>query len=262
MTMSSEDVNEWSWGKHVRGAPARPGATGGGKALHWPFLVPIPAALAVVAHPDDESFGLGALLAGLVERGTQVSLLCFTHGERSTRSDPGEDLGRRRASELEAAADRLGLCSVTLLDFLDGTLSSFPEGRLDQEIEETLGFATTLVVFEPSGVTGHPDHRAVTAAAERVAVRWGLNLLEWGIGMEVATSLNREFRTDFIAFVPGPSCAVLDVDRSAQAEAIACHQSQVEHNPVVARRLELQGDRELIHWLPAVALFRLSRRPP
>jgi N-acetylglucosamine malate deacetylase 2 len=260
--MGATELMEWSRGQRVRGAPARARAMSGGKALHWPFVAPIPAALAIVAHPDDESFGLGALLAGLVERGTQVSLLCFTRGEGSTRDSPGRDLGARRAGELEAAAVRLGLSKVTLLDFRDGCLSSCPGDRLEHEIEEALGFATTLVVFEPSGVTGHPDHRAVTAAAERVAVGWGLNLLEWGIGLEVAISLNREFRTTFIAFVPGPSCAVLDVDRSAQAEAIACHQSQLQHNPELARRLELQGDRELIHWLPAATLFRLSRRTP
>ncbi|MBO0713197.1 MAG: PIG-L family deacetylase [Acidimicrobiales bacterium] len=231
----------------------------GRKALHWPFR-PIPAALAVVAHPDDESFGLGALLAGLVERGTTVSVLCFTHGEAGSRGKPGEDLASRRARELEAAAEQLGLSEVRLLDYRDGSLSSYPPARLEREIEDTLGFATTLVVFEPSGVTGHPDHRAVTAAAERVAVRWGLNLLEWGIGLEVVISLNREFHTAFNAFVPGPSCAVLEVDRSAQSDAIACHQSQLQNNLVLGRRLELQGERELVHWLPAVTSLRLSRR--
>lgn len=257
--MTVTDPDERYRGGSVRGAPARARARFGRRAPHWPFR-PIPAALAVVAHPDDETFGLGALLAGLVERGTKVSVLCFTHGEASSRGAPEEGLGSTRARELEAAAARLGLTKVTLLDFRDGSLSEYPPASLEREIEDTLGFATTLVVFEPSGVTGHPDHQAVTAAAERVAVRWGLNLLEWGIGLEVATSLNREFHTAFIAFVPGPSCAVLNVDRSAQSDAIACHQSQLQNNLVLGRRLELQGERELIHWLPAVTSLRLSRR--
>jgi LmbE family N-acetylglucosaminyl deacetylase len=214
----------------------------------------------VVAHPDDESFGLGALLAGLVERGTKVSLLCFTRGEAGSQGVPAQDLASRRARELEAAAARLGLSEVRLLDFRDGSLSSYPPARLERAIEDALGFATTLVVYEPSGVTGHPDHRVATAAAEGVAVRWGLNLLEWGIGLEVATTLNREFHTAFIAFVPGPSCAVLKVDRSAQSDAMACHESQLQNNLVLERRLELQGERELIHWLPAVTSLRLSRR--
>ncbi|HLI74718.1 MAG TPA: PIG-L family deacetylase, partial [Acidimicrobiales bacterium] len=41
-------------------------------------------ALAVVAHPDDESFGLGAVLAALVRSGGDVRVLSFTHGEAST----------------------------------------------------------------------------------------------------------------------------------------------------------------------------------
>jgi LmbE family N-acetylglucosaminyl deacetylase len=40
-------------------------------------------ALAVIAHPDDESFGLGAVLAAF-GAGTQVRVLCFTRGEAST----------------------------------------------------------------------------------------------------------------------------------------------------------------------------------
>jgi hypothetical protein len=40
--------------------------------------------LAVVAHPDDESFGLGAVLAAVVGEGAEVGVLCLTHGEAST----------------------------------------------------------------------------------------------------------------------------------------------------------------------------------
>ncbi|MFI6402263.1 PIG-L family deacetylase [Streptomyces sp. NPDC050548] len=46
---------------------------------------------AVVAHPDDESFGLGGLLALLSARGVPTTVLCFTHGEASTlHAGPGD----------------------------------------------------------------------------------------------------------------------------------------------------------------------------
>ena len=56
-------------------------------------------ALAVVAHPDDESFGLGAVLSTLSRAGVTVRVLCLTHGEASTlglNADFGDV--RRRAT--------------------------------------------------------------------------------------------------------------------------------------------------------------------
>lgn len=52
-------------------------------------------ALVVIAHPDDESFGLGAVLHALVTAGTPVDVLCFTHGEASTLG-AATDLGKMR----------------------------------------------------------------------------------------------------------------------------------------------------------------------
>ncbi|MER6126041.1 PIG-L family deacetylase [Streptomyces sp. NPDC001795] len=45
----------------------------------------------VVAHPDDQSFGLGGLLALLADGGAPAAVLCFTHGEASTlHGRPGD----------------------------------------------------------------------------------------------------------------------------------------------------------------------------
>ncbi len=218
-------------------------------------------ALAVVAHPDDESFGLGAVLAHLVARGVSVSLVCFTHGEASTLGTDatgGSDLGTRRAAELRQAADQLGLDEVTLLDYPDGGLPAVPDAELDAHVEARLGQLAAvrprepaaLVAFERAGVTGHLDHRAATAAAWRVATRHGLPLLEWTVSPEVARALNAELGTRFTSFGPGASPCALHVDRSVQARAVACHVSQASGNAVLARRLELQGAVELVRWLP------------
>ena len=40
--------------------------------------------LVVVAHPDDESFGLGAIISQMTATGAAVHILCYTHGEAST----------------------------------------------------------------------------------------------------------------------------------------------------------------------------------
>ena len=86
--------------------------------------------LAVVAHPDDESFGLGAVIDRLAAGGTAVHVLCYTHGEASTLNETGTDLHRARESELRRASTELGAASVTLLDYPDGRLAGIPPGEL------------------------------------------------------------------------------------------------------------------------------------
>jgi LmbE family N-acetylglucosaminyl deacetylase len=198
-------------------------------------------AVAVIAHPDDESFGLGAVLAALVDAGTSVSVLCLTQGEASTLGATA-DLGACREIELRAAAQVIGVTSVALFDFADGHLGDVDEATLDHVVEHHTQRADLLVVFEPGGVTGHPDHRAATAAAHRVAARAGISVLEWGVSPTVASALHDEFG---VPFVPFDGDAV-DVDRTRQQAAIACHRSQAADNAVLARRLALQGSGERV----------------
>ncbi|EUA14158.1 glcNAc-PI de-N-acetylase family protein [Mycobacterium kansasii 732] len=50
--------------------------------------------LAVFAQPDNESFGLAAVLRGFTTQGTRVRALCFTHGEASTPGQTDRHLAR------------------------------------------------------------------------------------------------------------------------------------------------------------------------
>jgi LmbE family N-acetylglucosaminyl deacetylase len=201
---------------------------------------------AVVAHPDDETFGLGALLAHLADEGREVRLLCFTHGEASTLG-AAEELGEVRRRELYDAARVLGVAQVTLLDLADGSLDDVPDGELDRRID---GWLTTdvvaLLVFEPQGVTGHPDHRAVSRAAERVADQRGLLVIEWGIDPLAAAQLEEHHGLSFESIGDGPGVYNVRVDRTAQREAIQRHASQLDDDPVVCKVLELHGDFERV----------------
>ena len=51
---------------------------------------------AVVAHPDDESFGLGGLPALLSALGVPITVLCFTPGPGSASPSPSPSLGSAR----------------------------------------------------------------------------------------------------------------------------------------------------------------------
>ena len=75
--------------------------------------------LVVMAHPDDESFGMGGTLAWYAEKGAAVHLICATRGE-SGEVDPEHmrgyaTIGEKREAELRCAAEILGLESVQFL---------------------------------------------------------------------------------------------------------------------------------------------------
>lgn len=218
-------------------------------------LESVTGVVAVVAHPDDESFGLGAVLAALTGRGVPVSVVCFTRGEASTLRDSPGDLAVIRADELRRAATVLGIDDVVLLDYADGELAKVGLGQLAAHV----GAAITrhrpshLVVFDLDGITGHPDHvratEAALAAAADTADAAGVAVLAWALPQQVATALNAEFGTGFVGRDPAALDATVAVSRVRQWHAIECHRSQSSDNPVLHRRLQLQGDVEYLRWL-------------
>ena len=106
--------------------------------------------LVVVAHPDDESFGLGAVVDKFVDSGSAVSVLCFTHGEASTLHGVDGNLSQIRAAELAAAAAVLGISSVHLRAYPDGGLGDVAIGELAALVvqEARTRGANGLLVFD------------------------------------------------------------------------------------------------------------------
>ena len=207
--------------------------------------------LAVVAHPDDESFGLGAVLSAFADAGATVSALCFTHGEASTVHGVAGDLAAVRVGELEAAARVLGASGVKLLGYPDGALAEVDLGELAAHVVEMASQvdADGLVAFDLDGVTGHPDHSRATAAGLCAARTLGLGLLGWTLPCNTADQLSEEHGTSFTGHLPSGLDVVITVDRARQLDAIAEHRSQAVPGSVLWRRLELLGDREHLRWL-------------
>lgn len=206
--------------------------------------------LAVVAHPDDESFGLGAILDSFGRAGSQVSVLCLTHGEASTLG-PAGDLGRLRAAELQNAAKELGVDSAVLLDHPDSALADVDLTMLTGDVlaQIKVAGADGLLVFDPSGVSGHPDHAAATAAALAAARCADLPVLGWTLPRSVAGRLNGQLGTSFIGHDPADIDLVLRVDRQHQRIASLAHASQAVPATVLWHRLDLLGDQEHLRWL-------------
>src|SRR5487761_1165145 len=177
--------------------------------------------LVVVAHPDDETFGLGAVIDAMTSAGSAVHVLCFTRGEASTLNERDADLPAARAEELRQASAELGVASCTLLDYPDGGLAAVPRPELEAQVTGLAARhgADGLLVFDDTGITGHRDHQAATAAA---------------------VSAGRP---------AGQVDIRVRVDRTRQRRAALLHASQISPAAVLWRRLQLQGDCEHLRWI-------------
>jgi LmbE family N-acetylglucosaminyl deacetylase len=133
--------------------------------------------LTVWAHPDDESYLSGGLMAVVGAAGGRVVNVTATLGEHGTPDPaafPPKRLARIRRRELSAALATLDVADALVLDLEDGTLDAVDLTVGARSIMELLErFEPDVVVsFGPDGVTGHPDHVAVGAWTERAVSAW------------------------------------------------------------------------------------------
>ena len=120
--------------------------------------------LVLAPHPDDEVFGCGAALADLRGRGALVTVLVLTDGA----GDERDAAARRRTAQLrlaesEAALALLGGGEIRSAGFRDRGLWD-DVSALRAAVERALLDASPDLVFVPSPVEIHPDHRAVAEA--------------------------------------------------------------------------------------------------
>ena len=125
--------------------------------------------LAVFAHPDDETLGLGSTLARYAAEGVETYLVCATRGERgwyeSEGPDPGlEQVGRIREGELQCAAGQLAIHEVGFLGYIDGDVDQASPAEIIGKIASHIRRIRPQVVvtFGPDGAYGHPDHIAIS----------------------------------------------------------------------------------------------------
>jgi len=131
--------------------------------------------MAVLAHPDDESLGVGVTMAKYAAEGVETYLATATRGERGWNGPEADfpglaELGKIRTEELNCAAQALGIRRVDFLDYIDGDLDQANPPEVISKIVCLLREIRPQVVlsFAPEGVYGHPDRIAIsqlTAAA-------------------------------------------------------------------------------------------------
>ena len=134
----------------------------------------IDRAVVFVAHPDDETFCSG-IICELVERGTEVTVLCLTRGEGGpTGNSTREELGRVRSAEMRDSCDALGVSRVEFLGHIDPTAKGFrlfaPDvsvGELSRQVLPEFENVDLVISHGSSGEYWHPAHLLVYAATMR-----------------------------------------------------------------------------------------------
>jgi len=151
--------------------------------------------LLIVAHPDDETFGCGSVLAHATASGLESVVVCATRGELGEVSGTlppevdadsldADGLGRIREAELRTATSLLGAGRVELLGWRDSGVDGEPaQGSLaaaaTSDVAAVLAYRIDGmwpdIVIVPHGSDGHRDHIAICdatlAALERCSWR-------------------------------------------------------------------------------------------
>jgi LmbE family N-acetylglucosaminyl deacetylase len=141
--------------------------------------------LAILAHPDDESFGLGGTLARYAREGVEVHVCTATDGaagavDEKAASAETTSLASVRREELECACRVLGV-ALHRLDYRDSGMEGAPDNghpdslyqadldKVARELARVMCQIRPQVVITHDATGGyfHPDHMRVHQAVRR-----------------------------------------------------------------------------------------------
>jgi LmbE family N-acetylglucosaminyl deacetylase len=176
----------------------------------------------VVPHPDDETLAVGGLIAIQRAKGVDVTIIAVTDGENAYEQNQG--LAELRREEQICALERLGVPRRKVIRL--GLTDSDVAGREDELIAQLRSFITegTQVIAPWSG-DFHPDHEACGRAAEIAAREARATLLSYFFWTWHRGSVSTLETLRLHKFVLTAEAM------TAKREALACHGSQLEHEP-------------------------------
>jgi bacillithiol biosynthesis deacetylase BshB2 len=129
--------------------------------------------LAVLAHPDDETFICGGTLAKYAKQGADITLVSATKGEMGRRmGNPPyltrESMPAAREKELREACGHLGIRELKFLGIRDKCIEYEDQEELVQRIVRIIRETkpSVLLTFHEK-LGGHPDHCAIGKSAAR-----------------------------------------------------------------------------------------------
>ena len=126
--------------------------------------------LGIWAHPDDEAYLAGGVMALARDNGQRVVCVTATRGEHGTADPvawPPDRLAAERTQELASCLSVLGVREHHWLGHRDGGCAQADPGAAVAQLCAVLDDVRpdTVLTFGPDGITGHADHRTVSAWA-------------------------------------------------------------------------------------------------
>jgi LmbE family N-acetylglucosaminyl deacetylase len=201
-----------------------------------------PVLLAVFAHPDDESYRAGGLLAHLASKGVRVQVVTATRGEAGSRGDPPlcsmDELSSLREKELQCACGALGILPPIFLGLKDGHLAEYDKKIAAQRILVIMSEISpqVLLTYGPGGISGHPDHIAIGEIA-REAFLCSQNVSAM-YQMVIPKSIATELALNQLVATPDSQVTLaVNVSRVwvQKWDAIHCHCSQISSSPLLKK---------------------------
>ncbi len=200
----------------------------------------------VSPHPDDETLGVGGIIAATAAASTPVLVISVTDGEAARCHVPnGQELADVRLCELDDALSHLVVgqrCQRRLLRVADGDVAA----HID-EVSHCIAVALRPgdALLAPLADDGHPDHEAVSLAAlaaarHRGVAMWSFPVWAWHWHEPQRSSLRRGVRVQLD-----------NVARRRKQAAMRCYTSQLRGpSPVVPAFMLPRLDREFEVLVP------------
>jgi LmbE family N-acetylglucosaminyl deacetylase len=175
---------------------------------------PLGTILGVWAHPDDEAYLSSGVMAAAAANGQRVVVAHATLGEQGA-PDPGacppSRMARIRRRELTRSLRAVDVREHHLLGHPDGGCDQVDDDLAASQVAELIDTIRpdTILTFGPDGLTGHPDHRAVSRWVHRAweATARSARLLHATVTTDWAAR-HRALNEQIGAFEPGLPRAV------------------------------------------------------
>jgi LmbE family N-acetylglucosaminyl deacetylase len=200
--------------------------------------------LSLWAHPDDEGYCCGSIMANAVRNGQRVVCVTATRGELGSTDESrwpnGPELAAIRTDELAASLAVLGVTEHAWFDYPDGGCADIDPDEAVARVRAVIDDVKpdTILTFGPDGGTFHPDHMAVSrwasaaAAGTSMRVLHNVNTPEWQTAMDQLVPRELVMMQDGDpVVVPAQECDLYFVvsgeDLEQKYQAMLCMQSQI-----------------------------------